>query len=67
MELQEVEVTIQPDGTVQLAVRGVKGTQCVDLTGALEKQLGGEVIRHEKTPEYGEDPGLGEARISNFS
>lgn len=51
MELQEVEVIIQPDGRVRIQVRGVKGVACLDLTAALEQALGGQVESREMTPE----------------
>lgn len=52
MEIQEIDVFVQPDGTVKLEVRGVKGPQCVDLTAPVEKLLGGQVLSREKTPEF---------------
>ncbi len=56
MELQEIEVYIDPDGQVRVEVRGVKGTQCLDLTRALELALGGQVLDREMRPEaYEED------------
>ncbi len=51
MELQEIEVTIDKNGQVQVQVRGVKGMSCLDLTHDLEEALGGEVIAREMTPE----------------
>lgn len=51
MELQEIEVTIAPDGTTRIEVRGVAGGGCLDLTADLEAALGGEVIERELTPE----------------
>lgn len=51
MELQEVEVFIDKNGKVQVQVRGVKGTACLDLTRALEEALGGQVEEREMTPE----------------
>jgi hypothetical protein len=52
MQTQEIEVTIQPDGSVKLHVRGVGGATCLTLTEELIRSLGGQVITHEKTPEY---------------
>ena len=51
MELQEIEVTIAPDGTTRIEVRGVQGAGCLDLTESLENALGGEVVERELTPE----------------
>jgi hypothetical protein len=54
MEIQEIEVLLHPDGTVKVAVRGVKGQKCLALTEAVEALLGGQVVAREKTPEYDE-------------
>ena len=54
MEIQEIEITVRPDGTVQLHVRGVKGPQCLALTADIEKLLGGQVLAREHTPEFDE-------------
>lgn len=51
MELQEIEVTIGNDGQVQIQVRGVKGTQCLELTKELEEALGGEILARIMSPE----------------
>ena len=51
MDLQEVEVFIEPDGRVRVEVRGVKGLSCLDLTRALEAALGGKVEGRQLTPE----------------
>lgn len=56
MELQEVEITINKRGQVEVRVRGVKGRACLDLTKGLEAALGGEVILREMTPEADEPP-----------
>jgi hypothetical protein len=50
--MEEVEVRIGPDGTVQVKVHGVKGTGCEALTDPLEHVLGGQVISKEYTEEY---------------
>jgi len=51
MDLQEIEVFIDPDGQVRVQVRGVKGLACLDLTRPLEEALGGEVLTREMNPE----------------
>jgi hypothetical protein len=51
MDAQEVEVTINKTGQVQIQVRGVKGTQCLEITEELEQALGGKVTVRELTPE----------------
>ena len=51
MELQEIDIFIEKDGQVRLEVRGAKGTNCLDLTRALEEALGGDVTSREMKPE----------------
>jgi hypothetical protein len=51
MELEEIEVFIEADGTLRIQVRGVKGEACLDLTKALEAALGGQVEVRQMTPE----------------
>lgn len=55
MELQEIDVFIDADGTVRIEVRGVKGAACLDLTRALEAALGDQVESREMTPETYEE------------
>lgn len=52
MEIQEIDVFVQPDGAVKIEVRGVKGKKCLALTGDVEKLLGGQILNREFTPEY---------------
>jgi hypothetical protein len=54
MEIQEIEVFVNPDGTVKIEVRGVKGRKCLALTEEIEKLLGGRVVNRELTPEHDE-------------
>ena len=56
MDLQEIDVTIDQNGQVQVRVRGAKGNQCLELTHGLEEALGGEVVLREMTPEALEEP-----------
>lgn len=56
MELQEIEVTINQNGQVEVRVHGVKGAACLDITKGLEAALGGEIIIREMTPEALEQP-----------
>jgi hypothetical protein len=55
MEMQELEITIDKEGRVQVAVRGVKGEGCMELTRELENAIG---VVEERTPaaEYYEQP-----------
>lgn len=49
MEVQEIEVFVEKDGKVRVEVHGVGGTQCLELTQALEMALGGDVESREMT------------------
>jgi hypothetical protein len=51
MDVQEIEVIIEPNGQVRVAVHGAKGTSCLDLTAELEQALGGDVESREMTAE----------------
>ncbi|MBP7867268.1 MAG: DUF2997 domain-containing protein [Acidobacteria bacterium] len=55
-EIQELDVYINPDGTVRIEVRGAKGQGCLGITAPLEEALGGEVVHRELTAEYDEAP-----------
>lgn len=62
MDLQEIEVTINKDGQVEVRIRGVKGDACLDITKGLEAALGGEIILREMTPEALEEQDQKRAR-----
>ena len=51
MELQEIDLFIEPDGQVRIEVRGAKGKQCLALTKELEEVLGAQIVQREMTPE----------------
>ena len=51
MEMQELEITIDKEGRVQVAVRGVKGEGCLGLTKNIENAVG-TVEEREYTAEY---------------
>jgi hypothetical protein len=55
MNVEEIEVTIDKHGQVQIHVRGVKGKKCLALTKDLEQALGAQVINREMTPEAQEN------------
>jgi hypothetical protein len=55
MEIQEIDVFVQPDGKVRIEVRGVKGKKCLALTEDIEKLLGGRILNRELTPEHNEE------------
>ncbi len=47
----ELEIVISPSGEIQLKVKGMAGDGCLELTKALEEELG-LVLEREKTSEY---------------
>jgi hypothetical protein len=55
VEVQEIEVTIDENGQVQIHVTGIKGDACLEITRTLEQALGGQ-LRREMTPEALEEP-----------
>lgn len=55
MEMKELEITIDKAGRVQVAVRGVQGEGCLDLTKNIENEVG-SVEEREYTAEYYEQP-----------
>lgn len=55
MEMQELEITIDKEGRVQVAVRGTKGESCLALTRNIENAVG-TVEEREYTAEYYEPP-----------
>jgi hypothetical protein len=52
--IEEIDVFINPDGTVKFEVRGVKGAKCLDVTKRLEELLGNQVVERTHTGEYDE-------------
>lgn len=60
MDIQEIDVFVAPDGSVNLRVRGVQGQGCLSLTAGLERLLGGEIRHRELLAEAdGDDQGVG--------
>ncbi|MDR3577280.1 MAG: DUF2997 domain-containing protein [Anaerolineaceae bacterium] len=57
MEIQEIEVTIDKNGQVQIHVVGAAGSTCLDLTQGLEAALGGQVLTRQMTPEAADELG----------
>lgn len=50
--LEEIEITIDPDGKTRVQVRGVPGPDCVALTAALEEKIGALSGERVKTAEF---------------
>jgi hypothetical protein len=46
-----IEVSIGPDGTVAMSVRGVAGMECLTQTEGLVELLGGDIESQELTDE----------------
>jgi hypothetical protein len=55
-EKKELEITIGPDGEVQVLVKCIKGQSCVEETKFLEEALGDTIESRELTSEYYEQP-----------
>ena len=55
-EKKELEITIGPDGEVQVLVKCIKGQSCVEETKFLEEALGNTIESRELTDEYYEQP-----------
>lgn len=51
MDIQEVELTINPNGQVEISVRGVKGMACLEITRSLEAALGNHLVERKMTAE----------------
>jgi len=60
-EKKELEITIGPDGEVQVLVKCIKGQSCTTETRFLEEALGDTIESRELTPEYYEQPVAGSA------
>lgn len=46
-----VEITVRPDGKVEMHVKGIPGMDCLAETADLTRLLGGEVESQEMTAE----------------
>ena len=51
MRMEELEITISPEGKVSILVKGVKGRGCIDITKPFEDALG-EVENRTFSSEY---------------
>jgi len=51
MGKKELDITIGPDGSVHIDVKGVKGKSCVELVKFLEESLG-EAAERKLKPDY---------------
>ena len=51
MNIEQIEVTIGPDGKVLVQTSGFPGETCLEATEGIEALLGNLIIRREKTAE----------------
>jgi len=51
MHQRDLEITIGPDGKVELTVRGHKGRGCEDIARMFERIVG-ELVSQRRTSEY---------------
>ena len=54
MEMEELEITIDPEGNVQVHVKGPKGIKCLETSKTLEAALG-DLQERSYTGEYYEE------------
>ncbi|MCD6292925.1 MAG: DUF2997 domain-containing protein [Deltaproteobacteria bacterium] len=50
--MEEINISIGPDGAVDLQLAGFEGGKCMDVTKILETLLGNEIIERNLTSEY---------------
>jgi hypothetical protein len=55
MEMQELEITIDQEGRVQVHVNGIRGEGCLAVTRGLEEAVG-TVTERSYAPSYYEQP-----------
>ena len=55
MDMQELEITIDIEGKVEVKVRGMHGPECLKTTENIENALG-DVQKRAFLPEYYESP-----------
>lgn len=55
MEKEELEITIDATGQVNIKVVGAKGGKCLEITKPIEEALGQVKVR-EMSPEFYEQP-----------
>jgi len=55
--VQEIDLVLRPNGSVEIKVRGVAGPACLDLTKQLEAGLGNRIVAREHTDEFHQTAG----------
>ena len=51
MNIEQIEVTIGPDGKVRIQTSGFSGEDCFRVTEEMETMLGNQIILQERTAE----------------
>ncbi len=51
MKIEQIEVTIGPDGKIKMQTTGFSGDACLAATEELETLLGSGIIQRERTAE----------------
>jgi len=64
MPMEELEITIDPEGNVSVRVKGVKGERCEDVTRDLEEAIGDLEERKHTDEYYQRDTGKETERIN---
>ena len=60
---QEIEFSINPDGSVEIAVKGAKGQTCLELTQEIEEALG--IVKNRNyTSEYYQTEEVAQTTVS---
>jgi hypothetical protein len=65
MEMQELEITIDKSGKVQVAVRGVQGEGCLALTKNIENAVGTVEERGFTAEYYGQPVNVSDNQYVN--
>ncbi|MFA5624877.1 MAG: DUF2997 domain-containing protein [Bradymonadales bacterium] len=60
---QEIEFTINPDGSIGIEVKGVSGSSCTELTREIEEALG-IVTNRTYTSEYYQTEEVAQTTVS---
>lgn len=50
--MQEIEITIDAEGSTEIDLKGFHGKGCTDITEALVKSLQGDVVKRSQKTEY---------------
>lgn len=50
--MKEIEITIEPDGSTEIDLKGFHGKGCSEITDKLVKALEGEVVTRTPKAEY---------------